>query len=263
MSQTLTDRVFAALRREHDELHAVVAGLSADQLRSPSGASAWTVAQVLSHLGSGAEIARRDYEVAVADGPPAPPGFNQTVWDRWDALTPEAQARAFVEADTALVDLLGSVAPEMRDEMTVSLAFLPEPIPLGAAVGMRLHEVAHHRNDVEVALDPAATIDADTAAVLLDLLADELEFLLAFVGHPEAVPDATVVDVGETPYDLAFRPRVQLRPSGPEYSARLDAPVEAVVRLIGGRLAPPRAAASVVVSGDIDLDHLRLAFPGF
>ena len=51
-----TDPVIAALRREHDQLSALVRTFTDDDLRRPSGASDWDVSQVLSHLGSAAVI---------------------------------------------------------------------------------------------------------------------------------------------------------------------------------------------------------------
>ena len=57
MSQ-LVDRTIAALRSEYDTLADLVRTLTDEQLAAPSGAAEWTVAQVLSHLGSGAEIGR-------------------------------------------------------------------------------------------------------------------------------------------------------------------------------------------------------------
>ena len=50
------DRIIDALRGGHDHLAAVVHRLTAADLTRPSGASEWDVSQVLSHLGSGAEI---------------------------------------------------------------------------------------------------------------------------------------------------------------------------------------------------------------
>ena len=46
-----------AFRRSHDEAARQVADFGPDQLRAGSGAAEWTVAQVLSHLGSSSEIA--------------------------------------------------------------------------------------------------------------------------------------------------------------------------------------------------------------
>lgn len=54
-----------ALRSTHDGLVAVVRDLSDEQLVAPSGATEWTVAQVLSHLGSGAEISAATLRSAV------------------------------------------------------------------------------------------------------------------------------------------------------------------------------------------------------
>ena len=52
------------------------------------------MAQVLSHLGSGAEIAHAGYRAAL-DGTPAPEQeFNQGVWDRWNARSPRTRRRS-------------------------------------------------------------------------------------------------------------------------------------------------------------------------
>jgi hypothetical protein len=54
----LVDRTITALRSEHDTLAGLVPTLTDDQLATTSGAADWSVAQVLSHLSSGAEIGR-------------------------------------------------------------------------------------------------------------------------------------------------------------------------------------------------------------
>ena len=46
----------SALRHSHNSLRANVEPLGADRLRQGSYCSEWSIAQVLSHLGSGAEI---------------------------------------------------------------------------------------------------------------------------------------------------------------------------------------------------------------
>jgi hypothetical protein len=52
----LADSAIAALRSHHEDLAARVRGFDDDDLARESGASEWPVAQVLSHLGGGAEI---------------------------------------------------------------------------------------------------------------------------------------------------------------------------------------------------------------
>ncbi len=100
---TLADKTIAALRTNHDNLVAFVRDLDADDLVRTSGASEWTVAQVFSHLGSGAEIGLATLRAAL-DGQDAPDGeFNQSVWARWNAkshgrsawssVSPSASAR--------------------------------------------------------------------------------------------------------------------------------------------------------------------------
>jgi hypothetical protein len=92
---TLADRTIAALRRTHDDLASLVPTFTEAQLTGPSGASEWSVAQVLSHLGSGAEIATAGYRSAIDETPPPEQDFNQGIWDRWNAMTPQQQAADF------------------------------------------------------------------------------------------------------------------------------------------------------------------------
>ena len=73
---------------------------SPEQLSRQSGATEWSVAQVLSHLGSGAEIALARLAPAVA-GEAVPEIDNQSVWDRWNAMSPEEQASRVRRATTA------------------------------------------------------------------------------------------------------------------------------------------------------------------
>ena len=79
----------------------MVRGLTDEQLLDQSGASEWPVAQVLSHLGSGAEIGRDTLPRHGRGRRPPGDGFNQSVWDRWNAMSPREQANAFVESDEA------------------------------------------------------------------------------------------------------------------------------------------------------------------
>lgn len=65
---SLAIRTIDALRQEHETLAAVASGLTDDQLAGSSGASEWPVAQVLSHLGSGAEISLAGLRSALGEG---------------------------------------------------------------------------------------------------------------------------------------------------------------------------------------------------
>ena len=90
------DRAINALRTGHDSLTALVQTLTPEQIAGPSGgASEWSVAQVLSHLGSGAEIGLAGLEASLTDAPAPGSDFNNSVWDRWNAKAPQDQADRF------------------------------------------------------------------------------------------------------------------------------------------------------------------------
>src|SRR3954463_2697217 len=122
MSQ-LVDRTIIALRSEYDTLAGLVSTLTDDQLAATGGAAEWTVAQVLSHLGSGAEIGRAP--IARAAGETVAAEENQAVWARWDASTPRAQAEGFLEHNGRWLDTVEALTPEQRSSLTVDLGFLP------------------------------------------------------------------------------------------------------------------------------------------
>src|SRR3954468_4875369 len=124
----LVDRTIAALRTNHDSPASLVPGLSEEQLTRPSGASEWTVAQALSHLGSGAEISVKP--IATAAGLPVQDEDNQSVWARWDASAPLDQAAAFLEHDGRFLDVVEGLTSEQRAGLVIDMGFLPEPVPL-------------------------------------------------------------------------------------------------------------------------------------
>ncbi len=149
---SLADRTIEADRRTYERTAALVRGLSDDDLVRPSGASAWTVAQVVSHLGSGAEIHADNLHAALA-GNQRPADANQTVWARWDAMSPREQADGFLESGPALVAAYAGLDGAERDILRIDMGFLPEPASLELFTGMRLNEALLHAWDIEVAFD--------------------------------------------------------------------------------------------------------------
>lgn len=258
MSALLLDRAIASLRAHHDDLALLVPTLTDEQLAGPSGAAEWTIAQVLSHLGSGAEISRKP--VAAAAGIPFDEEDNQSVWARWDGSTPREQAEGYVRHDARLLETLEALAPEQRATLSVDMGFLPAPVPLLVAVGMRLNEVAAHAWDVKVGLDPAASVDGAAAEVLLELFAGDLGFLLGFSGKADRLVGTTTV--GYPGGALVVTDAVSVTTGPVDATATFDGPQEAVLRLLTGRLKAPYDAG-VSVSGNVTLDELREVFPGY
>jgi uncharacterized protein (TIGR03083 family) len=256
----VADRIISSLQSEHDQLTELVARLDDDQLTAPSGAAGWTVADVLSHLGSGAEIMQPRLEAAVA-GVPAPETDNQAIWDRWNGLSPRDQAVGFVETDGRLLGLVLGLTPEQRAATRIDLGFLPEPVPLTVSAGMRLNEVALHSWDVRVGVDGEATVDAETAELVLELFSTDLGFLLGFSGKAETLGEPAEVAIGE--YALIVDSGVSVRAGRTAPTATFDGPPEAVIRLIAGRLGPEHTPGGVRVTGNVSLDDLRGVFPGY
>ncbi|GIH16191.1 maleylpyruvate isomerase family mycothiol-dependent enzyme [Rugosimonospora africana] len=261
---TLADQTIAALRSGHDSLAALVAGLSPDDLTRPSAASEWQVSQVLSHLGSGAEIGLAGLTAALTDAPGPDGDFNRKVWARWDAMAPAEHAAGFLEANQRLVEAYEALDASTRAELRINLGFLPEPVDVATAARFRLSEFALHRWDVEVAFDPAATVAPEAVALLLAQIAlmlawtartDELGGRQATLALRLSEPDAS--------YGLRLAERVELTdvPEAPD--GELEAPAEAWLRLTVGRLGPRYTPESVRVTGPVSLDDLRKLFPGF
>jgi uncharacterized protein (TIGR03083 family) len=177
------DQAIAALRSGHDDLSALVRGFGPDDLTKPSAASEWDVSQVLSHLGSGAEIGLASLEASLAGGETPGDDFNKSVWARWDAMTPAERSDAFGPSNQRLVERYEALDPAQRAELRVKLGFMPEPVDVATAAGFRLNEFALHAWDVKVAFDPTATVAAEAIPVILDPMA----FFLGWVSRPETV----------------------------------------------------------------------------
>jgi uncharacterized protein (TIGR03083 family) len=254
---TLVDRSIAALRANHDTLAALVPTLSEQQLRGPSGAAEWTVAQALSHLGSGAEISRKP--IAIAAGEHVEAEDNQTIWARWNAASPADQAAGFVKHNAAYLDTVAGLSAEQRDRQ-IDTGILPQPVSLVVALGMRLNEVANHAWDVRVGVDPAATVEPDSAELLLELFGGPLAFLLGFTGKTDQLEQEVRLAIPGGGIEITDTVTVTGTVDNP--TATFEGPAEAVVRLLTGRLGPDHAAG-VTVTGNVTLDELRKVFPGY
>lgn len=266
---TLADRTIAALRTNHDDLSTLLRGLDADDLNRPSGASEWTVAEVLSHLGSGAEIGLATLRAALAGDDAPDQDFNQSVWDRWNAKGPKEHAEDFLSADAELVAAYESLDADTRQQLRITFGFLPEPADVTLAAGMRLNEAALHAWDVKVTFDPKTTIAPESVEELVDLVPGPLSFLIGFIGRPNALtsPPVTLrIETSDPQRVLGLTLGETIGFSAPSESADvvLAIPAEAWLRLLTGRLDAAHTPGFVTVTGEaVTLDDLRRVFPGF
>jgi uncharacterized protein (TIGR03083 family) len=259
------DKTIKALRSGHDELAALVRAFTAEDLARPSGASKWDVSQVLSHLGSGAEINLAALEGAL-DGTGNPGGdFNQDVWARWDAMSREDRAEGFLNANETLVSRYEGLDQQTRESLRVDLGFLPVPVDVATSGGMRLNEFTHHTWDVKVAFDPEATLAPEATPLLFDQAAQFLGFAgraTELDGRPVAIAVNTTSP--DRSFGLEINEAVTLVATPDSPDAVLTAPAEWWLRLVAGRHAPEHTPAAVKLTGDtITLDDLRRVFPGY
>jgi uncharacterized protein (TIGR03083 family) len=252
------DDTLRALRSSVGRLHELVHGLDDDQLNRPSYASEWSIADTLSHLGSGAVIMRnRLAQVlsdAAADDDPA------LVWDEWNAKTPRRQADDALVADAQLLEAFEDV--DLADRQRVTFAMGPMTLNFADYTGARLSEHALHTWDIEVMRDPSALLPSDATAIVVD----RLGLIATFASRPTGDDRRVQIHTSdpERDFTVTLTPDAvtmdEARGDGGGAGKDLAMPAEAFVRLVYGRLDPQHTPE---MDGDVAaLDTLRAVFPG-
>jgi uncharacterized protein (TIGR03083 family) len=252
----------SALRHSHDRLRAGVQPLGPDQLVQPSYCSDWSIAQVVSHLGSQAEIFGLWLDAGLSGQDP--PGREEfpPIWDRWNAKGPKEQVADGLRADQDTAARFESLGADQLARLRLQL-FGMDLDAVGLA-RMRLSEHAMHTWDIAVALDPAAKVAPDAVTLLIDTLGQ--------VAGRSATPDGrrrkvrVLTSEPDRQFTLQTGDAVTLTLSDDEFVpetglSELRLPAEAFLRLAYGRLDP--AHTPPTNSAGVDLDELRALFPGF
>jgi uncharacterized protein (TIGR03083 family) len=253
--------LIAALRDSHDRLASLAEAISEDFLTHISYAEAWTVAQVFSHLGSGAEISLMMLEAALG-GPPLDRDAIPPIWDTWNAKTPQQQAADCLPADDAHIKRLeGLTDAELAG---ISYDFLGVARDAAGLIRLRLSEHAVHTWDIAVTVDPEAVV----APGAVELLVPQLVFLAERTGRAEAGPLRVRLRGTDPEVDflLDVSDQVTLVPwpaGGADADGEIATTTEGLLRISYGRHdtghTPP-----VRVTGPADLlDRARAVFPGF
>jgi uncharacterized protein (TIGR03083 family) len=250
------DNPLPPLARSVTRLRELVAAFDTEQLESPSYCPGWSVADALSHLGSGAVLMVRRLEAGLA-GATLPDDFAQPVWDEWNAKSARSKADDALEEDEHLLKAFEGVSEDER----ARLEFLFGPLSIGfeGIAGLRLNEHALHTWDIEVMSDAAAVLPADAAAVIVDNL--------GVVGRFAAKPTGAEREVRIRTSHPARHFTVRLTPESAELLDEdagvppdLELPAEAFCRLVYGRLDPAHSPP-VPANGEV-LELLRQVFPG-
>jgi uncharacterized protein (TIGR03083 family) len=256
------DDWLAALAISQQRLASVLANLTLEDLLAPSFASQWSCAQVLSHLGSGAEI----FGLLLAAGlrgedPPGGEDFAQ-VWARWDARTPHEQVTESMRVNDEFLATVRALDPVSRRRWQLPLYGAPGD--LSDLIYLRLGEHALHTWDVEVVRASAAEVTAPAVA----LLTGRLDVFATRVARPGAGSLDTLI-VTERPPG-GFRvvatsssvevTAVDLGEARPE-TARIHLPAELWLRLVYGRARHDELGE---LGADSDtVRALTALFPGF
>lgn len=252
----------SALRHSHDALRAMVEPLNLGQLEQRSYASEWSIAQVLSHLGSQAEIFGLFLDAGLTGQDP--PGRDDFVpiWESWNAKDPQAQVSDALRADQATLERFESMDADQQARLRLHMFGMD--LDVTGLARMRVGEHAIHTWDVAAALDPAATVAPDAVVLLIDTL----DQLAARAGKPDGKQRKVRVSTTdpECQFTLETGDAVTLKASDGETApepgvSELSLPAEAFVRLVHGRMdadhTPP------IESAGVDLDELRQIFPGY
>jgi uncharacterized protein (TIGR03083 family) len=261
--------LIGALRNSHERLDGLVRPLTPDELRAQSYDTDWTIAQVLSHLGSGAEIGTLSLAAALGGRGQLDQGAFPAIWDAWNNRTPEMQAADCLTWDGEHISRLEALSDE--ELASIGLDFFGRQLDAAGLVRLRLSEHAIHVWDVAVSADPGATVASDAILPAMEQITQLFQFVAKPAGDSFRVrlrttaPDGDyLLDVGEsvTLSDWAEGSAPsRSAPSGSAADGEITLPAEALLRLFYGRLDPehtPEYSAE-----GIGLDRIRAVFPGF
>jgi len=252
-------RWISVLRASQQRLHILVESRSPADLRVQSYDPLWTVAEVLSHLGSQAEIFGTFLDAALTGHDPPGNDSFPAIWDAWNARDPDEQARACLATNDAFIARLEGISDA---QLAQPIKVFGMDLVVGDLARLRVSEHAVHSWDIAVTFDATATVAPDA----VELLIDTLPQVTAHAGKPQGVAADLHVDTTapERHFELAIHYPVVLRPSaGPSTDRALELPAEALLRLVFGRLDVAHTPPLALTAGDVTLDDLRRVFPGF
>jgi uncharacterized protein (TIGR03083 family) len=251
----MTDRV-TVLGSSVEHLTSLVEGTAVLVPETPAFPSEWSIADTMSHIGSGAVIMKTNAE-NIVKGRPSVPDFNQTVWDSWNAKAPAQQVADGLVAVAALQECLEAITEDQRRDFHFEMG--PFNLDFDGFVGLRLNEQALHTWDIEYVLDPAATLSEEVASVIIDDLGPFVRLAGKALGE---VKDVTIRTTSPSrDLVLAFTgDAIELRGATPGDHVDIELPAETFVRLVYGRLV---TATDTAGHDGASLEDLAKSFPGF
>lgn len=259
---TQTRALIASLRTLHDGLAAFVVSLTSDNLRERSYATEWSIADVLSHIGSGAELSLLRLRAQTEDSPT--PEESAQVWEKWNSRTPEQQAAEGMAAEDEFVSALEGLDDAALESLHRDLGgFDLDP---SQALRLRVSEQAMHSWDILVMFDDNAVLPEAGVPALLEVLPLTLRW--AAQPHDDLLRLRVRTTDPDHDYVLELAPGSTRLSSVDDSSdttgvdSELLLPAEALLRLVYGRL-DPRHTPPHKATDETLLDRLRAIFRGF
>lgn len=247
-----------ALDVSSDRLAKHVDDLTPDDLNRPSSAHGWRIADVLSHLGSAAEICTVLARRSTRGDTTAPTReLVEPIWDRWNQMSPARQRSAWRDADTGFRALLSTLDPATR------VPYFSGLLDLGEFVGYRLSEQSVHGWDIEVVSDPGAAIPQAE----LELLWGRLELVVSRFHDGETrdrlAPARIAIELVDTAqrWWLEVDDGVHLHPGTiPDATATMRGDAQPALLTIYGR---SRTNDRLQFEGAISGNNVTSLFPGY
>ncbi len=253
--------LIGVLRNSHERLAGLVQPLTPEQLRAQSYDTDWTIAQVLSHLGSGAEIATLSLAAALGGNGQLDQDAFPAIWETWNNRTPDMQAADAMTWDNEHLTRLERLSGEELD--SIGLDFFGRRLDAAGLIRLRLSEHAIHVWDVAVMADPGASVADDAILPAMEQITQLFQFVAKPAGDAFRVRVRTTAP--ERDYLLEVGESVTLSDwagaGAPAVDGEIQLPAEALLRLFYGRLDPDHTPA--YTAEGIELDRLRAVFPGF
>ena len=255
------DSELRALQASAARLRQLVEPLVPEDLDAPAYPSEWSIADVMSHLGSGAVIMQRRLDDGLA-GRNIPDDFAPVVWDEWNARSQTDKARGGLAADRTLIDRVEALTADERARFSFSMG--PLTFDANGLVALRLNEHTLHTWDIEVARKADATLPPEGVALVID----NLDLIGRFTARPNGGDARQIevqtseparrftIDVGQDTVTFATGSATAETEAPPD----LELPAEAFIRLIYGRL--DRDHTPDFTGDAAALDRLRHVFPG-
>jgi uncharacterized protein (TIGR03083 family) len=248
------------LRASQERLAGLVQRLDFDALTSQSYDTEWSIAQVLSHLGSQAQIF--DLLLAAHFAGQEAPGIDlfREIWADWDSRDPIAQRTDSLASTDRELERFESMTD--FELATFRIEVFGMDLDALSFFRMRINECATHTWDIDVALNPTATILPSAVGII----ADGLPELAGRIAKPQDDSYRVRVQAVEPNHDVVIvvgeTIAIESVSQGDVHDGVIELPAEAYVRLAFGRLDPAHTPA-VTESGARGLSDLRKVFVGF